>query len=497
MGSQTAPNVTFLKGGNARIFVQIDPTLPPAFYGCAAVDGISQSLGDSTPIYCPSTVVPNQWDIVDQIPAAKELGSGNLTQKAEVALSEAWWNLKRINCEISLFINVGTCNRPDDPNGWDSKIALGGVRLTEFGIDGTLNPASGGDNAEISYTLPFSFREIYPIRPIIFQEFADSTLLADILDGLWYDVVNCGSCGSPSDGTKRLYLLTAANTGSPGLSSQILRTVNGGQTWVAIDIPVLSGTSANRMAAMGSRLIVISQNLGGYAWSEFTDIDAGTPAWSAVTTGFVAGKAPRAIFAKSSFETFVAGAGGYLYFINNAGDAPSRIITDGSLTTQDFNDVHGSGKTVVAVGNSNAMIRSYNAGDSFALVTGPAVGVNLNGVWVQDRDFYFVAANNGKLYRTVDGGTTWTQVSLPASLTTINDIRFFDNNIGYLSAEGGGAKVYRSTDGGVTWENTQKIKGLPTAQRINVVIPNPYDPNVLAVGGRKTVGGDGLLAIAK
>lgn len=151
----------------------------------------------------------------------------------------------------------------------------------------------------------------------------------------------------------------------------------------------------------------------------------------------------------------------------------------------------------MAVGDSNAMIRSYNNGNSFSLVTGPAVGVNLTSVFVRDRNFYFVGTGNGRLYRTTDGGVTWTLSAL-SGLTVINDIRFFDNFVGYLAGEASGvAKVYRTTDGGVSWEATSKIKGLPTSQRINVVIPNPYDPNVLAVGGRKTAGGDGLIAIAR
>jgi len=497
MGSQSAPNVSYMKGGNVRIFVQFDPTLPPQFMGCAAVDSVEQSLGDSTPEYCPSSTAPNTWDIVDQTPSVKELGSFNLTQKADMSLQDVWWSLRRTNCEFPLFLNAGDCARPDDPNGWTSKIALIGARITSFGLDGTFNPESGGDNATIKYNLPGSFKDMYPVRPINFQEFADSTTLADILDGLWYDVVNCGSCDTPSDGTRKLYFLAQANSGSPGLSSQIVRTVNGGQTWAALDIPVLGGASANRLIAMGSRLLVLSQNLGGYAWAEFTDIDAGTVTWAAQTTGFVAGKAPRAGWSKSSFEAFIAGAGGYLYFINNAGDAPSRILTDGSLTTQNFNDIDGVGNNIVAVGDSNAMIRSYNNGNSFSLVTGPAVGVNLTSVFVRDRNFYFVGTGNGRLYRTTDGGVTWTLSAL-SGLTVINDIRFFDNFVGYLAGEASGvAKVYRTTDGGVTWENTSKIKGLPTSQRINVVVPNPYDPNVLAVGGRKTAGGDGLIAIAR
>lgn len=497
MAKQGAVNTDFLKGGQIRLFPQFDPTTVPQYFGCAQMDGVEQSLGDPTIEMCPSSTTPNTWDIVDSTPTAPELGSANIAQKADLYLRDKWWDIKRQACEFPLFLTMGKCNKPDNFDSWEAMVVITGARLTSFGFDGTMNPSSGGDNATISLTLPISFKDWYPIRPISFQEYADASVLADILDGLYYDTVNCGTCDTPSDGTKRLYFLAQANSGSPGLSSQIIRTINGGSTWVALDIPVLGGTSANRLLAMGGRLMVLSQNLGGYAWSDFTDVDAGTVNWTAVTSGFVAGKAPRAGYVGSSFECFIAGAGGYIYFVGNAGDAPLRTLTDGSLTTQNLNDIHGVARTIVAVGDSNALLRSYNNGDSFSLVVGPAVGVNLTSVWVKDRNFYIVGANNGKAYRTTDGGVTWTQLSL-TTFSTINDIRFYDDNIGYMSVEvGGGARVYRTTNGGVTWDYQTRIKGLPTAQRINVVIPNPFDPNVLAVGGRKTVGGDGLVAIAR
>lgn len=492
-------DTSFLKGGQARIWVQTNPVEAPQYFGCAQVDSLSKPLGDPTPEYCPSSTTPNTWDIVDTTPTAPELPTFNLAQKMDRELRDIWWDLQRSGCMMTVYVNNGNCNRPDDPNGWDSKIVLDAARMTSFDIDGTFNPETGGDNASLKFTLPFSARDIYNVYPIAFAEYADSSLLADVRDGLWFDAVNCGDCDVPSDGTRKLYFLTQSNSASPGLSSQLLRTIDKGSTWVSLDIVALGGLSGDRLMAMGNRLLVLSQALGGYVWAEFANVDAGTSSniWAAVTSGFVAGKAPRAGFAKSSVEGFIAAAGGYIYFVSNAGDAPSRILADGSATTQDLNDIHGNGKTIVAVGASNAMLRSYNNGDSFALVIGPAPGVNLTCVWVMGKNFYFVGTGNGKLYVTVNGGTNWTQLSLDA-FSVINDIRFFDSHIGYFSAEiGGAARVYRTTDGGVTWEYQSKIKSLPTSQRINVVLPNPVKPNVLAVGGRKTSGGDGLVAIAR
>ena len=495
MPSNQASNVEYLKGGNARVFPQFSPIGNPEYYGCAQIDSVSQGLGDPDVEMCPSNTTANQWILLDSTPKAPELGSFNLAQKMDIYLRDSWHKRARMACEFTMYVTIGKCSKVDSFDAWEGAVIFDGVRLTSKDYDGVFNPTDGGDNATIKFNLPMSFKDSYIVRQIAFGEQADAVALADILDGFYYDTVNCGSCDTPSDGAQRLYFLAQANAGSPGLSSQFLRTINGGSTWTALDIPVLGGASANRAAPMGSRAIVVSENLGGYAWSEFSDIDAGTVNWTAVTSGFVVSKAPRAIYVKSSYEAFLAGAGGYVYFLNNAGDAPYRILTDGSVSSANLNDIHGLGDVVVAVGANNVILRSYNNGGSFSLVVGPAVGVNLTAVWVMDRNFYYVGTGNGKLFRTTDGGTTWTQVA--GQWAVINDIQFYDKHVGYMSVEiNNTARVYRTINGGLSWDYQRRISGLPTSQRINVVVPNPYDANIVAAGGRKTSGGDGLIAVA-
>ncbi len=61
------------------------------------------------------------------------------------------------------------------------------------------------------------------------------------------------------------------------------------------------------------------------------------------------------------------------------------------------------------------------------------------------------AANvSGRFYRTVDGGATWIQGDLPGSPLQIQDMDFFDTNIGY--AVGWWGTAFRSDDGGATWQ---------------------------------------------
>lgn len=49
-------------------------------------------------------------------------------------------------------------------------------------------------------------------------------------------------------------------------------------------------------------------------------------------------------------------------------------------------------------------------------------------------------------YKTKDGGTTWSTLSLPAKIGT--SIYFLDNQTGFISGFG---EIYKTTDGGDSW----------------------------------------------
>lgn len=96
------------------------------------------------------------------------------------------------------------------------------------------------------------------------------------------------------------------------------------------------------------------------------------------------------------------------------------------------------------------------------------------------------AGSNQRIYRTTDGGASWTQ---SASLgNNPKDIAMHPTNPNIVYAAG--TRFHRSTDGGVTW--TQITAGVPTGvQRIAVTV-SANQPNwVYLLGG----GGSGLVGI--
>lgn len=492
-----ADDPNLLRLGDARIFIQGDgssPTNPYNFYGCLSLGGLQEELGEGTPIYCPSPTQRNAWEIVDTVPSQPGLPTTDFTQHANRYLTDIWWKLRRQNCKFNAQVVLGRCQSPDDISQFDSKILLSGTRMTAFNLP-ALNPLDGGENTvgDITGTWQINFFDRY--QPMLLGEKADATVLAEALDGLYADAVQCGDCGEPSDGCQKQFVLTLANSGSPGLSSQIAYTDDSWSTNGTDDINTLGGLSGNKVAQMGQRLVVISQATNSHHHKLISTILAGTAGgWAEVTSGYVLTKGPRAIYVKSANRAFIAAAGGYVYLLT-APTAAVTVLTDGSVTTQDFNAISGFGRTVVAVGNSNALIYSTNDGETFASKTGPEVGIALNAVECVNDRVWWVGTANGNLYYTTDAGNTWVENTPEGDLTVINSIAFVDELVGYVAGQAGAeARIYRTSTNGNLWSReAPDISGMPTAERINFVAPCPQSYNALLAGGRISSGGDGIV----
>lgn len=61
----------------------------------------------------------------------------------------------------------------------------------------------------------------------------------------------------------------------------------------------------------------------------------------------------------------------------------------------------------------------------------------------------WVVGSKAKIYRTSDGGATWTKQSIDASGANLYGVSFADTLTGWVVGDGG--RIFKSTDGGATW----------------------------------------------
>lgn len=473
------------------------PSNVPKFQGFWRAGAASQDLGNITLVRVPDPNNRRKFIVIDKYTGEPGNPSLEITARYTMDLSDLL-RISKKQCDIDLQIMMGLCGNPQDyKEGWDKILILENARATTWGTDqlGALGP---DETSPVSETVPFEGSEMYEVKKLAIQNVARAEVLREVLDITICDAESCGSCGIPSDGCSVILGLMKSGAGSPGILAEIIYTKDGGATWGASTISTLAiGETPRRIACVGLNALVASPTSGGMQYTDLSDLVNGfNPTWVEVTTGIVASGQPRAIFSANPSYTWVVASGGYIYFTEDPTNA--YVLQDsGGATTQDYNDVHGLDiNYLVAVGNSNAVVFTTNGGKSWQALTGPAVGVNLNAVWMRSRSEWIVGAANGKLYYTRDAGSTWTEKTFPGSGSgNVTDVKFVTKSVGYMThtTTAPAGRVLRTINGGYSWvAMPEGNTTLPSNQGMNSVAVCG-DPNMMYAGGLASDGTDGII----
>lgn len=225
--------------------------------------------------------------------------------------------------------------------------------------------------------------------------------------------------------------ITGTRAGPGRGNLPIKRSVDGGQHWVTVQMPVTDGLS-----------VAAFSNTGAFC---------------------------------------LAGNNGKILRSLDAGLSWAPAVNDGGTNTLNAMAFNADGVGVV-VGDSGTILRSINGGANWARVF---TGVEtLTAVAFASRDIVFAAGVNGALLRSADAGQTW---QLVASGTTqyISGIHFASATVGAMTLAQGG--VMRTSDGGATWSTVAMV---PSAMSLYAVRFGA-DGNVVAVGEYGTIARSG------
>lgn len=100
----------------------------------------------------------------------------------------------------------------------------------------------------------------------------------------------------------------------------------------------------------------------------------------------------------------------------------------------------------------------------------------------------YVGSSSGGIFKTTNGGTTWTPLFQREHTISIGDLALEPGNPDVVWAGTGesntrnsvsfGSGVYKSHDGGKSWQHL----GLKETERISRIVINPHNPNIVYVG---------------
>ncbi|MBL0102874.1 MAG: hypothetical protein IPP51_03420 [Bacteroidetes bacterium] len=159
------------------------------------------------------------------------------------------------------------------------------------------------------------------------------------------------------------------------------------------------------------------------------------------------------------------GTGDHNYYYNGNGvmkstDGGNTFVNSGlsGLLVVDMIMDPTNHNTIVAVTNSG-IYKSINAGSTWTLKTTARPFDDLKMKANAATRTLFAASTDSAFFRSTDFGDTWSQITngivLPSGVTNGNGVRIgvtpADSNVVYISMVANGGMVYKSTDGGTTF----------------------------------------------
>lgn len=474
----------------------VNGNVVPSYEGFWRAQGLSFGQGDVTPVRNPSNGRYGAFDVITTIQGVPDLPELTVQARYTFDLSEML-RLVNIGCKHDLQVHFGQCQNPSDfNNGWDKILVLEQARISDYGTDdlGALEP---GDSAPVNENVTWQGELVYEIGKLSAAEVGSSNIINEIVAVAICDQAGCGGvCGTSSDGCQNVFFISGASAGSPGLGANVVWSDNGMSTSSSVQITTLAvGQQPTDAVCVGENLVVVTAANSNEAihYAPIDDILAGTQTWTKVTTGFVATKGPNAAWSIGPNETWFAGQGGYVYFSSDP-TGGVEVQSAGTATTQNLNDIHMLDSTNgVVVGASNAILKTTDGETWASPGTGPAAGVALNAVWMKSREVIFVGTAGGELYRSNNGGASWTVVGFSGSgAGQVRDIYFVNDTVGYMAHDTATpvGRIFRTIDGGRSWYALPESGSMVAVDKINSIIA--CNVNTVFAGGLNDNGSDGV-----
>jgi photosystem II stability/assembly factor-like uncharacterized protein len=398
--------------GKQTVYIREHDTLDPFEWlgSCSRALGLTQGLGDIEWTWCQDAANPGKFVHDIEIEGSATPPEGSLAMKKSIR--NALQN-RMYRCRWDIDVRYYICERLDDPMQWEAIDRICNAKMTEYATEDE-SAYSPDDDGEVIVTSPFKGEPLLVHMWRLQAAMADTDLTTESI--LFVAKCSDEQCADECGPATECILMggTTAVAGNP----LVLISEEGGDYWTTIPF---DGTGDNPTwtnsitggDCLGSLHIVVSEGEGAYAWT--TDIDG---VWTEVDEdeegNSLATYPPLAVSIFSPSNLYIVGTDGYVWKSTDGGVTISTVDggNAGDATSENLNAVqHITDMFVVAVGDSNAIIKTENSGATWTAVTGPVAqaGINILAFLGLDKNRWLLGYANGELWVTEDGGDTWEQ----------------------------------------------------------------------------------------
>lgn len=413
--------------GEGNVDVQIGGPGNPWIYlsACAGMSGPTVPFGGTELRWCQDPKRAGKFKKSSKIRLEPDQVSFDLMTKLGKIN-----HLRDLRCPFTARARYAKCGEREDTMNYDPlMLAYCNSELQEKSYE-DLVVTTPGDNNEIIVTAPVQADDEYEVQHISPSRIGTATDLGDqaINDIEYCDSADCGGyCGARSDGCAHFYAVTdadAAPYAAPNLIKGVKNLTTGVITWTLTPILGLNG-NVEAIECAGNTLVVTSNTDGKAAYNAE---DGDQDEWVTITLANAPSPFHAALHMRTAREGYIGAANGYIYKTVDAGRSWNPVHS-GTITTQRINAVWAYDKDLVyAAGNNGVMLKSTNGGASWQDITEVAtVSSNLLKIIVppgRPKEVY-VGAANGKIYRSLNEGSTFAAISFDGDgIGSVDDIDF-------------------------------------------------------------------------